>query len=72
MPLILKYGRRPLYIVSFMGYTATAIWCGVAKTYGSELAGRILLGFFSGSAECVAPLTIADIFFLHERGFWMS
>lgn len=72
MPLIIKYGRRPIYIISFAGYTACAIWAGVAKTYESELAARIFLGFFAGSGECIAPLTISDIFFLHERGFYMA
>ncbi|KAF4556633.1 Hypothetical protein D9617_1g085110 [Elsinoe fawcettii] len=72
MPLIIKYGRRPMYIISFVGYTACSIWAGASKTYESELASRIFLGFFAGSAECIAPLTISDIFFLHERGFYMG
>ena len=72
MPLIVKYGRRPVYIISFTCYTAIAIWAGVSKSYASELASRILMGFFAGAGECVAPLTISDIFFLHERGFYMS
>ncbi|KAK5132327.1 hypothetical protein LTR08_009162 [Meristemomyces frigidus] len=72
MPLIVKYGRRPVYICSFILYTATGIWAGLATTYANELAARILLGFASGSGECLAPLTIADIFFLHERGTIMS
>jgi len=72
MPLILKYGRRPIYIISFTGYLATILWAGFAKSYSSELASRIVMGFFAGSGECVAPLTISDLFFLHERGFYMS
>lgn len=72
MPLIVKYGRRPVYIISFICYTITAIWAGVSKSYGSELASRIFMGFFAGAGECVAPLTISDIFFLHERGFYMA
>lgn len=72
MPLILKYGRRPVYLISFTGYLITAIWAGVAKSYGSELASRIAMGFFSGSGECMAPLTISDLFFLHERGLFMA
>jgi MFS family permease len=72
MPLIVKYGRRPIYLTSFTIYTATAIWAGVSKSYGSELASRIIMGFAAGSGECVAPLTIADIFFLHERGLIMA
>ena len=72
MPLIVKYGRRPVYLGSFTLYTACAIWAGVARSYSSELAARIIMGFAAGSGECVAPLTIADIFFLHERGLIMA
>ena len=72
MPLIVKYGRRPVYLGSFTIYTACAIWAGVSKSYASELAARIVMGFAAGSGECVAPLTIADIFFLHERGLVMA
>jgi MFS family permease len=72
MPLIVKYGRRPMYIISFICYTITAIWAGVSKTYASEIASRILMCFFAGAGECLAPLTISDIFFLHERGFYMA
>lgn len=71
MPLILKYGRRPIYIFSFLVYAGCALWAGLAKPYTSELSARMLMGFAGGSAECLAPLTIADIFFLHERGYVM-
>ena len=72
MPIIVKYGRRPVYLSSFTLYTVCAIWAGVSKSYSSELAARIVMGFAAGSGECVAPLTIADIFFLHERGLVMA
>lgn len=72
MPLIVKYGRRPCYVASFLLYTATASWAGGATSYASSLAARILMGFASGAAECLAPLTISDIFFLHERGTIMA
>jgi MFS family permease len=72
MPFIIKYGRRPVYVSAFIIYTATAVWCGAAKSYGTELVGRIIMGFAAGAGECLAPLTIADIFFLHERGTIMA
>ncbi|KAG5654978.1 hypothetical protein KAF25_011009 [Fusarium avenaceum] len=72
MPFIAKYGRRPIYITSFVLYTAVAAWAGAATTYGSSLAARICMGFASGAAECLAPLTISDLFFLHERGSIMA
>jgi MFS family permease len=72
MPVIVKYGRRPAYVSAFILYTAVAAWAGGATSYGSELAARIIMGFASGAAECLAPLTIADLFFLHERGLVMA
>ncbi|KAG5806262.1 hypothetical protein H9Q74_009001 [Fusarium xylarioides] len=72
MPLVVKFGRRPVYVISFVLFTATTFWAGGASTYDSTLAARILLGFSSGAAECLAPLTISDIFFLHERGTIMA
>lgn len=72
VPIITKYGRRPVYVFSLTIVVAATVWCGAAKSFGVELAGRIILGFAVGAAECVAPCTIADIFFLHERGLWMG
>ncbi|KAH7141089.1 major facilitator superfamily domain-containing protein [Dactylonectria macrodidyma] len=68
MPLTNKYGRRAVYVISFTMYLITAIWCAVAKEYANFLVARIVMGFAAGAAECLAPITIADIFFLHERG----
>jgi MFS family permease len=72
MPLIVKYGRRPVYVSSFVLYTACAVWAGASTTYRSELASRIVMGVAAGAAEVLAPLTISDIFFLHERGAIMG
>ncbi|KAF9696857.1 hypothetical protein EKO04_005704 [Ascochyta lentis] len=72
MPLIVKYGRRPVYISSFVLYTICAAWAGASQSYSSELASRIIMGVAAGAAEVLAPLTISDIFFLHERGTVMA
>lgn len=72
MPIIIKYGRRPVYVLSFSLYLVCAGWAGGATTYGSELAARIIMGLAAGAAEVMAPLTISDIFFLHERGTIMA
>ncbi|KAE8138805.1 major facilitator superfamily domain-containing protein [Aspergillus pseudotamarii] len=72
MPLIIKFGRRPIYVISFVLYVGTGLWCGFAKTYSVELAGRVIMGLAAGAGECLGPMTITDIFFLHERGAAMS
>lgn len=72
VPLANKYGRRPVYIASYLIYTAAALALVFIDSYGYFLAGRILLGFGAGAAETIAPITVADIFFLHQRGAMMS
>lgn len=53
-------------------YLATAIWAILDHSYAGFLAARILMGFASGAAETIAPVTISDLFFLHERGSIMA
>ncbi|TRX97646.1 hypothetical protein FHL15_001401 [Xylaria flabelliformis] len=72
VPLTNKFGRRPVYIISYVIYLAAALWLIFERHFGGFLVGRILLGFGSGAAETLAPITIADVFFLHERGTIMS
>lgn len=71
-PVAIKYGRRPVYIICFTLLTVCCIWSGFAKSFGSELAARLLLGIAAGAPELVAPLTLTDIFFLHQRGRVMA
>ncbi|EEU46022.1 uncharacterized protein NECHADRAFT_79109 [Fusarium vanettenii 77-13-4] len=72
VPLANKYGRRPVYLASYTVYFAVAVALIFVKSYGGFLTCRILMGFGAGAAETIAPITIADIFFLHERGAIMS
>jgi MFS family permease len=51
MPLVNKYGRRPIYLISYTIYLACAIWAACTHSYASFLAARILMGFGSGAAE---------------------
>ncbi|KAM0434499.1 hypothetical protein ACHAPT_003595 [Fusarium lateritium] len=72
VPIANKYGRRTVYLASYSVYFAMALALIFVESYPGFLAGRILLGFGAGAAETIAPITIADIFFLHERGAIMS
>ncbi|CAK7226978.1 hypothetical protein SBRCBS47491_006413 [Sporothrix bragantina] len=71
VPLMIKYGRRFVYVVSFALYTAMVAWSAAAHSYGPMLAARTLSGFMAGAGEVLGPLTIADLFFVHERGTMM-
>lgn len=68
VPLAIKYGRRAVYTFTFLAFGLCCIWGARATSFGSLLASRIIAAWFSGGAECIAPISIADIFFLHERG----
>lgn len=72
VPMANKYGRRPVYVISYTIYLITAIWAVFETTYGGFLTARILMGFGAGAAETIAPITISDVFFLHERGAVMA
>lgn len=71
-PFITKFGRRPVYIISFSGYFLAVLWSGLAQDFNTELAARIVLGFFSGAIQCLGPITVCDLFFLHKRAIPMS
>jgi predicted MFS family arabinose efflux permease len=46
-------------------------WSAVADTYTSMLVARALMGCAAGAGEVLGPLTITDIFFVHQRGTMM-
>ncbi|KAI0394028.1 MFS general substrate transporter [Xylariaceae sp. FL0594] len=72
VPIANKLGRRPVYVISYLLFLAASIWLVFEEQFVGFLIARILLGFASGAAETLAPITIADIFFLHERGTIMA
>ncbi|KAG4412730.1 hypothetical protein IFR04_014127 [Cadophora malorum] len=70
MPLAVKYGRRPVYLVSNFLMGVACIWLAVAAetTYVPFIIGRAFLGLFEAPIEAIVPSTVTDIFYLHERG----
>jgi MFS family permease len=53
-------------------FFATIIWSAKATSFRSLEAARILCAFAASSTEGLAAAIIADLFFLHERGWWMG
>lgn len=72
VPLAVNYGRRTVNIGSFLMFSFCCIWAANASSYPNLFVARMFGAWFSGSMECVAPMTIADVFFLHERGRMMA
>lgn len=69
-PFAIKFGRRPIYVVSAFLMGVACMWLGQASnnSYGNLLVARAFLGAFEAPIESIVPSTVTDIFFLHDRG----
>ncbi|KAH6670879.1 major facilitator superfamily domain-containing protein [Plectosphaerella plurivora] len=72
VPLSNWLGRRPTLLMATLLMTLCSLWCGLATSYNSLIAARILQGFGGGAADTVAPALIGDLYFVHQRGRAMA
>ncbi|EXJ85342.1 hypothetical protein A1O1_05706 [Capronia coronata CBS 617.96] len=68
IPVALKFGRRPVYIFSTVLQFALSIWSAKMETVADLMVINILQCFFGSLAETIVQMTIADLFFVHQRG----
>lgn len=68
-PTAIKFGKRPVYIVTSCLFILTAVWCALSPTYISLIVARVVQGLVVSPVECMPSATIAEIFFLHERAY---
>ncbi|KAI9695962.1 MAG: hypothetical protein M1820_008374 [Bogoriella megaspora] len=68
VPAYLKFGRRPVMLLSMIIYVAGLIGASQATTYSGLMAARVVHGFGSCVCEALPVQLVNDIFFLHERG----
>ncbi|PSS20705.1 hypothetical protein M430DRAFT_100550 [Amorphotheca resinae ATCC 22711] len=71
-PLGLTYGRRPIILLGTLGMLACSVWTSYVKSSGEWYANRVLIGFFYGPIETLIEICISDVFFAHDRGFWIG
>lgn len=71
-PIALQYGKRPVYLFSVLATSLIIIWSPHAKGNGDWIGGKILQGFFSAPIESLCEASVADVWFEHDRGSWMS
>lgn len=67
--LAVKVGKRPVYIMTSIGLMVSCFWAAESRSFGSLAAARAVQGFCMAPMEALVPATIADIWFVHERGF---
>ncbi|KAL4875626.1 MFS general substrate transporter [Aspergillus karnatakaensis] len=68
IPFALKFGRRPLYIFSTLVQFGVSIWSAKMRTVVDLMLINIFQCFFASLAESIVQMTIADVFFVHQRG----
>lgn len=66
IPLVYKFGRRPIYLASLAIQLATAIWSAKTKTIAEMIALNVIQGLGGAISETIVQITIADIFFVHQ------
>jgi MFS family permease len=69
VPLMRTFGKRPVYLVAMFLFVMFNIWSYEAKSYRSLLAARMLSGLAASAGDAPVPAVVADLFFVHERGF---
>ncbi|KAJ6027746.1 hypothetical protein N7499_001204 [Penicillium canescens] len=67
--LAVKYGKRPVYLGTTVGLMVSCFWAAEAKSFPSLVAARVVCGLCMAPMEALIPASIADIWFVHERGF---
>jgi MFS family permease len=78
IPFALKWGRRPVYIVSTALQFAICIWSAKLETVADILLINAFSCLLGALAEVIVQMTVADVFFVHQRGLmntiyvWMS
>lgn len=68
IPFALKFGRRPLYIFSTVLQFALSIWSAKMQTVADLMLINIFQCTFGSLAEAIVQMTVADVFFVHQRG----
>jgi MFS family permease len=68
IPFALKFGRRPVYIASLSVNLAMAIWSAKMQTRADLWGTNIVSGLAGALSETICQMSIADLFFLHQRG----
>ena len=68
IPFALKYGLRPVYVLSSVGQFAVMIWAARTMTAGDWWGVNALQCWLGALAEVMVQMTVADVFFVHQRG----
>lgn len=63
-----ELGRRFIYNASLVTVFASQIWMGFSKSVGDFYGAHVLIGLAAAPFEALVAISIADVWFAHERG----
>lgn len=61
-PLVDKWGRRPIILVSLSGYLAASLWIALANSYDALFIGRAMQGLMVAGGTVASRAMIRDYF----------
>jgi MFS family permease len=72
VPVANYFGKRPVFVFASLLLCVTYIWGATAKTFKGLLWSNIVAAFAGSSTEALGAAIVNDLYFLHERGFYMG
>lgn len=72
VPLGNYFGRRPVFVFASLLLCLCYVWGSVAQSFNSLLWSNIIAAFAGSSTEALGAAMVNDLYFLHERGHYMS
>ncbi|EFX04651.1 major facilitator superfamily MFS-1 [Grosmannia clavigera kw1407] len=72
IPFALKYGLRPIYVLTCLAQLGVMIWAARTETAGDWWGVNAVQCWLGSLGECMVQMTITDIFFVHQRGLMNS
>ncbi|KAJ9641303.1 hypothetical protein H2204_002981 [Knufia peltigerae] len=68
IPFALKFGRRPVYILSLLVQVGMSVWSARIHNVADLMLVNLISNFVGALCEVMVQMTIVDIFFVHQRG----
>lgn len=69
IPFALKYGLRPIYVLTCLAQLGVMIWAARTQTAADWWGVNAVQCWLGSLGECMVQMTITDLFFVHQRGF---
>ncbi|HEY0204632.1 MAG TPA: DHA2 family efflux MFS transporter permease subunit [Acetobacteraceae bacterium] len=70
--LSVRFGRKQLFLVCLVGFTAASMLCGVAQSLEQMVLFRLLQGVFGAALVPLSQATMLDIYPPEQRGSAMA